>query len=105
MSMGKRAYNILRGYVSTEWDRIKDLERDLATRELHTDPLPPSSPNEAPLPPALSGPPLPVPGKFSSHIRVRSQSPCPKTLGGDRGLLLRRSPQGVHQAQQAKRSG
>jgi hypothetical protein len=34
MSLGKRAYNVLRGYVSTEWDRIKGLEHELAEREL-----------------------------------------------------------------------
>jgi len=56
MSTGKRAYNILRGYVSTEWDRIKDLERDLASRELRApanEPYPPNTPlptNLGPLP-------------------------------------------------------
>lgn len=34
MSIGRRAYDMLRGYVSTEWERIKDVERDLAEREL-----------------------------------------------------------------------
>jgi hypothetical protein len=49
MSTGKRAYNILRGYVSTEWDRIKDLEHELASRELRTPVVP--SPAEEQLPP------------------------------------------------------
>lgn len=34
MNEAKRAYNILRGYVSREWDRIKEVERDLAENEL-----------------------------------------------------------------------
>lgn len=34
MSGAKRAYDILRGYVNTEWERIKGVERDLAEREL-----------------------------------------------------------------------
>ncbi|HEY3780554.1 MAG TPA: J domain-containing protein [Fimbriimonadaceae bacterium] len=38
MSLGKRAYNVLRGYVSTEWDRIKGLEHELAERELGQSP-------------------------------------------------------------------
>src|SRR5579859_6020602 len=41
MSLGKRAYNLLRGYVSTEWERIRDVERDLAERELRASDLPP----------------------------------------------------------------
>jgi hypothetical protein len=36
MSTGRRAYDILRGWVSTEWDRIKEIERDLAEDELRT---------------------------------------------------------------------
>jgi hypothetical protein len=34
MSLGKRAYNILRGYVHREWERIQDLDRESAQREL-----------------------------------------------------------------------
>lgn len=36
MSNGKRAYNLLRGYVNREWDRIKDWERKNALTELNT---------------------------------------------------------------------
>jgi DnaJ-class molecular chaperone len=34
MSTGRRAYDILRGWVSHEWDRIREIERDLAQQEL-----------------------------------------------------------------------
>jgi len=81
MSMGKRAYNILRGYVSTEWDRIKDLERDLATKELHTRPTPPSSPTETPLPPTLSGPPLPAPTTSTPAPKYEPKAHARKLLG------------------------
>ena len=57
MSTGKRAYDILRGYLSTEWDRIKDLEHELASRELRREeqlpPIPePQTPISTPLIPA-----------------------------------------------------
>jgi hypothetical protein len=35
MSVGRRAYDILRGWVSHEWDRIREIERDLAEEELN----------------------------------------------------------------------
>ena len=47
MSLGRRAYNLLRGYVHTEWERIRDVERDRANRELVDVPLPPV-PSSAP---------------------------------------------------------
>lgn len=34
MSTGRRAYDILRGWVSHEWDRIREIERDSAVDEL-----------------------------------------------------------------------
>jgi len=34
MSSGRRAYDILRGYVNREWDRIKGVEFDSAEQEL-----------------------------------------------------------------------
>ncbi|MCX7800554.1 MAG: hypothetical protein N2109_09455 [Fimbriimonadales bacterium] len=34
MSTGGRAYRILKGYISREWDRVKGLERALAEEEL-----------------------------------------------------------------------
>lgn len=34
MSTGKRAYDILRGWVNHEWDRIREIERDLAEDEM-----------------------------------------------------------------------
>lgn len=42
MSMGKRAYNILRGYVSSEWERIRGVEQELAEKELATRPETPA---------------------------------------------------------------
>ena len=54
MSVGKRAYDVLRGYVNREWERIQDLDRLYAERELDdvtTPPAPPvSQPQSAPLP-------------------------------------------------------
>ena len=35
MSVGKRAYDIMRGYVSQEWDRIQGMTRDSAESELN----------------------------------------------------------------------
>jgi hypothetical protein len=35
MSGARRAYNILRGYVMKEWERIQGVEKDLAEQELH----------------------------------------------------------------------
>ena len=34
MSTGRRAYDLLRGYVNTEWDRIHRVEDDPASKEL-----------------------------------------------------------------------
>ncbi|MEQ1936394.1 MAG: hypothetical protein ABL962_21275 [Fimbriimonadaceae bacterium] len=34
MSTGRRAYNMLRGFVNTEWDRINGLDQEAAWREL-----------------------------------------------------------------------
>lgn len=34
MRAGRRAYNLLRGYINREWDRIKKWERQDALREL-----------------------------------------------------------------------
>lgn len=34
MSTGRRAYDLLRGYVNTEWDRIQGIERNDALDEL-----------------------------------------------------------------------
>jgi hypothetical protein len=34
VSIGKRAYNILRGHVNREWDRIQGLDRSYAEQEL-----------------------------------------------------------------------
>lgn len=81
MSMGKRAYNILRGYVSTEWDRIKDLERELATKELRAIPAPAPSSPEVPLPEALSGPTEPVPITSTSAPKYDAKAHARKLLG------------------------
>lgn len=34
MSMGRRAYDILRGYVGREWERIMSVEEETAIKEL-----------------------------------------------------------------------
>ena len=34
MSVGKRAYDLMRGYVNREWERIKDVDRQYAESEL-----------------------------------------------------------------------
>lgn len=34
MSLGRRAYDLMRGYVNHEWDRIKGVEFESAEREL-----------------------------------------------------------------------
>lgn len=35
MSSGRRAYNVLRGYINREWDRIQGVDQDSAWRELN----------------------------------------------------------------------
>lgn len=47
MSIGKRAYNILRGYVNREWDRIQSLDRMYAEKELEESRQKPAPVNEA----------------------------------------------------------
>lgn len=47
MSIGKRAYNILRGYVNREWDRIQSLDRMYAEKELEESMQKPAPVNEA----------------------------------------------------------
>lgn len=52
MSVGKRAYDIMRGYVNREWERIKDLDRAYAEQELDDPvarPAPPASQPQAPV--------------------------------------------------------
>jgi len=34
VSVGKRAYDLMRGYVNREWERIKDVDRQYAESEL-----------------------------------------------------------------------
>ena len=40
MSIGRRAYDVLRGYVGREWERIQGLEEDIALAELNEDAKP-----------------------------------------------------------------
>lgn len=47
MSIGKRAYNIMRGYVNREWERIQDLDRVYAEKELQDSMDKPAAANEA----------------------------------------------------------
>lgn len=42
MSELNRAFNVLRGYIGREWERIADLERDAAARELDGPAMPPA---------------------------------------------------------------
>lgn len=66
MSTGRRAYDILRGYVNREWDRIQGLERSDALRELE-DSLDPASPEYRPTPrPKLEDVP---PADAKTHAR------------------------------------
>lgn len=44
MGTAKRAYDLLRGYVNREWDRIQGVEALDAWRELEDAPAPPSTP-------------------------------------------------------------
>jgi hypothetical protein len=49
MSSGRRAYNLLRGYINTEWDRIQGIDQDKAWKELEQSlgkPAPASTPAE-----------------------------------------------------------
>ena len=48
MSLGKRAYNLLRGYVSTEWERMRGIEMDLAEKELRNTSRIPDAPLATP---------------------------------------------------------
>lgn len=43
MSEFKRAYDLLRGYVNTEWDRIKSIDLDKAWEELNSSTQPEQS--------------------------------------------------------------
>lgn len=47
MSMGRRAYDILRGYVGREWERIMNVEEEVARKELETPPPRPSAATKA----------------------------------------------------------
>lgn len=42
MSIGRRAYNVLRGYVGREWERIQHVEEDIAIKELNEEAKPQS---------------------------------------------------------------
>lgn len=53
MSTSRRAYDILRGWVSHEWDRIREVERDLAQNELQD-----AMDKPAPIRPPQPGPEL-----------------------------------------------
>ncbi|MCL4283902.1 MAG: hypothetical protein KJZ62_02255 [Fimbriimonadaceae bacterium] len=57
MSAAKRAYDLLRGHLSREWDRIKQIERDLAESELEE-----SMRN----PPPVAAPPLRTPEQIAA---------------------------------------
>ena len=51
MSTGRRAYNILRGYVGREWDRIQSVEATIGEAEL-LEYLPPATQAETNLQPS-----------------------------------------------------
>jgi hypothetical protein len=44
MSVGKRAYNLMRAYVGREWERVQGLDRELARQELDSPPAVPKAP-------------------------------------------------------------
>lgn len=55
MSVGRRAYDLLRGYVNREWDRIRGVEESDAYKELeaatktpHGGEIPPVAPDSMP---------------------------------------------------------
>lgn len=56
MSTGRRAYDLLRGYVNKEWERIKGIEVSDAERELNEALWNPASASRP-----TGGPPSPVP--------------------------------------------
>ena len=45
MSDAKRLYNVMRGYIGREWERLKHLERELAMNELDAPSVPSPAPN------------------------------------------------------------
>ena len=78
MSSGRRAYDILRGYVGTEWERIKGVERDLAERELWgTKPLPTSFYNT----PATQTPETPAAAKAEPRAPQDPKAYARRLLG------------------------
>lgn len=52
MSTGKRAYDLLRGYVNREWERLQGLERTQAENELYGSLNSPTSSSTSSVPPA-----------------------------------------------------
>jgi len=53
MSVGKRAYNLMRGYVNREWDRIQGIEEADARYELADSLQTPGATREIPVVPEL----------------------------------------------------
>lgn len=57
MSTARRAYDILRGYIGQEWERIQSVEESSARTELNDSlktPTPASAPSSDPLPAAAA---------------------------------------------------
>ena len=77
MSIGRRAYDLLRGYVGTEWERIRDVERDWAEKELRTPPPASSVVLQTPNTPTLEGsspvPSTPFPMMAHADRRERAR--------------------------------
>lgn len=70
MSEGRRAYDIVRGYVNREWDRIKGIEGEDAERELDD---------------ALAGPRDPASPRMS---RLDDRETARRTLGVNPGASI-----------------
>lgn len=89
VSTGRRAYDLMRGYVNREWDRIQGLERSDALQELE-DSLDPSSPNYKMPPPAAEVPPMDT-RTHARHILGVSETADFETIRQSFDKLMKRS--------------
>jgi hypothetical protein len=65
MSDAKRLYNLVRGYVGREWERIQDLERKMAQDELNS-----SAPSQRNSGQSRPTPPAPADGSQPTQIFI-----------------------------------
>jgi hypothetical protein len=105
VSTGKRAYDLLRGYVHQEWDRIQGLERTDAIQELD-DALDATSPNfKMPPRPKVDIPPQDAETYARQVLGVAAKADFEAIRSSFEKLCKRsdpsRFPQGSAEAQQA----